>query len=265
MLELNPFGRIVWNSNTIKTEWQNKLDAMQVLSAKAEYQVVKQGKKQVNVCHVPLHAFDKQIQEITHDKLVSLPLSRSTVCSGFSDKRYTAERFCMSRLVARVVARDLETAQRFVAATEKADYVAIGQLLGYPKCCCEARQSWSNSGILDPCYEGAVKSEGSKIDELGVHVNVHPYVNSLLRYFGVKITPFFPCSFSCNEAIKVGETWLNVLKSIDKETAGVIKDLLEQPISWSLFKGLIYVKTPFFKGVVKGYDCEVRKDIFANQ
>jgi hypothetical protein len=172
----------------------------------------------------------------------------------------------MNSFVFGVVAKDLETAQKFVTASQIEDHFTIGQLLGYPKCCCEAfQENWVNKKILDPCYEAAVNTAGNTIDEMGVHVKAHPYVNPMLRYFGAKITPFFPCSYSCNEAIKVGETWFNLMKSLNEEASGTIIELLEQPISWSLHKGIIYIKTPLFKGIVNGYDCETRKDVLSNE
>jgi hypothetical protein len=266
MLDLNPFVKIAWNSNEIKTQWAERLNTIRDLSLEAEYQMVKQGFREANVYHMSPQNFDKQIEKITRDKLTFLPILRSKTYSGFSHKHFPVDRLDMNSFVYGVVARDLDTAQKFVDASEKGDHITIGQLLGYPKCCCGTFSvNWTNK-TLDPCYEAAIKTTGHTVDEMGVvHVKAHPYVNPMLRYFGAKIAPFFPCSFSCNEAIKVGEKWFNLMASINEEAAGTIKELLEQPISWSLHKGIIYVKTPIFKGIVNGYDCETRKDILANE
>ena len=266
MLDLNPFVKIAWNSDAIKKQWLNKFNDIRNLSFETEYQMVKKGFREANVFHMSPSNFDTQIQKITQDKLTFLPIMRNKMYSGFSHKQFPADKLDMNSFVYGVVAKDLETAEKFVNASEKGDHLTIGQRLGYPKCCCEAfQENWINKKILDPCYEAAMKTSGNRVDTVGVHVQIHPYINSMLRYFGARISPFFPCSFSCNEAIKVGERWFNLMKSLNQKDAIALKELLEQPISWSLHKGIIYIKTPLFKGIVNGYDCETRKDVIANE
>jgi hypothetical protein len=266
MLDINPFVKIAWNSNMIKTQWTNKLNTLRDLSFEAEYQMVKQGLRKTNVYHMSPQQFDRHIEKITKDKLVFLPILRSKAYSGYSHKHFPVDQLDMNSFVYGVVAGDLETAQKFFDASKARDHIAIGKLLGYPECCCKAfQENWSNKKALDPCYEAAINTIGNKIDEKGVHVEAHPFINPMLRYFGIKITPFFPCSFKCKEAIKIGETWFNLMKSLNNEAALAIKELLEQPISWSLHKSIIYIKTPLFRGIVNGYDCEQRKDIVTNE
>lgn len=266
MLEIKPFVKIAWNSDAIRKQWSDVFQSIRRLTIDSEYEMVKLKLREANVYHMTPQNFDKEIEKITRDGLVFLPMVRSKAYDGFSHRQYPVKELDFNCFVYGVVAQDLETAQEFVESSKNGDHLTIGQLLGYPKCCCEAfQENWVNKKILDTCYEAAINTTGNTIDEMGVHVKAHPYINPMLRYFGAKITPFFPCSYSCNEAIKVGETWFNLMKSLNDEASGTIIELLEQPISWSLNKGIIYIKTPLFKGIVNGYDCETRKDVLSNE
>lgn len=52
------------------------------------------------------------------------------------------------------------------------------------------------------------------------------------------------------------------MKSLDDDgVAEQIKRLLEQLLTWSLHKGIIYIKTPLFHGVVNEYQCEKPKEL----
>jgi hypothetical protein len=266
MLEIRPFVKIAWNSDTIRKQWCNVLDSIKRTAFDSEYEMVKSGLRKANVYHMSPQNFDKEIEKITRDGFVFLPMVRSKTYRGFSHRHYPVKELDFNCFVYGVVAKDLETAQEFVDASKNGDHVTIGQLLGYPRCCCNAfQENWMNKKILDPCYEAAINTTGNMKDEIGVHVKVNPFINPMLRYFGIKIAPFFPCSFSCEEAIKVGETWFNLMKILNDEAAVTTKEILKQPMSWSLRKSIIYIKTPLFIGIVNGYDCETQKDIVANE
>jgi hypothetical protein len=266
MNDLKPFVKIAWKSNSIKNEWAETFRVAGQLSFKAEYEMVKQNLRKANVFHMTPQNFDTQIETITKDKLVFLPMLKSKSYSGFSHKHFPIDKLDMDSFVYGVVTRDLETANKFVEASKHSDHVTQGQLLGYPKCCCEAFQNnWLNKHALDPCYEAAINTLGHKIDDdKTMHVKGYPLLNSMLRYFGIKISPFFPCNFKCDNALKVGETWFKLMKSMDEDVANKIEGLLNQPLTWSLHKSIIYIKTPQFLGVVNGYDCE-NKDVIWNE
>jgi hypothetical protein len=265
MLEIKPFVKIAWNSDAIRKQWCDMFDSIRRVAFDSEYEMVKRGQRKANVYHMTPQNFDNEIEKITRDGFVFLPMVRSKTYKGFSHRHYLVKELDLNSFVYGVVAKDLETAQEFVDASKNGDHVTVGQLLGYPLCCCNAfQENWVNKKILDPCYEAAINTTGSMIDKKGVHVKVHQFINPMLRYFGIKIAPFFPCNFSCEEAIKVGEKWFNLMKTLNDEAAVTTKELLERPISWSLHKGIIYIKTPLFKGIVNGYQCEQRKDVFTN-
>jgi len=262
MNDLKPFCKLVWNSVSLADEWSNVLAKAQDISFQAEYEMVRQGLREANVYHMYPNAFDKQIEQITEDGLVFLPILRSRTYNGFSHQHYPTEVLDSNSFVFGVVAENLEAAKRFRNASKSGDHVTQGLMLGYPECCSKFfTESWTKQKALDPCYETALNTLSHTVENDVVNVEGHPYLNQMLRYFGLRITPFFPCSFNCQEAIQVGEAWHLVMKCIDEDTTDKIMELLSQPLSWSLYKGIIEIKTPLFRGIVNGYSCDKRKEL----
>ncbi len=262
MTDLNPFFKISWNNANIRNTYDKIIASANELSYRAEYEMVKLGLRQANVYHMTPNSFDKQIETITNDGLVFLPILRSKAYSGFSHKHFPVDKLDSDTFVFGVVAQSIEIAQKFKAASLKGDHITQGELLGYPKCCCEAfSKNWS-SNKLDPCYESAVNTPEATLDytKEKVHVNGDACLNTMLRYFGVRIVPFFPCSYQCSEALDVSKNWFEVMKSLNKDVTLKVKELLEQPLTWVFNKGIIYITTPIMRAVVNGYECE-RKSV----
>jgi Uncharacterized protein conserved in archaea len=257
-----PFSKIAWNSNASKNDWSNLFSQINALTFKAEYEMTKRRLRKANVYHMSPANFDKQIEQITKDGLVFLPILRSKVYNGFSHSFYPVDKLEPDTFVYGVVADSLDNAEKFCQATKDSDHKTIGNLLGYPECCCETFQdNWINKKIADPCYEAAVNTKDAILDKETVYVKGHPHLNTMLRYFGLKIIPFFPCSYKCSNAVEVSKLWLEVMESIDSEATLQLKYLLDQPLTWSLSNSIIYIKTPLMRAVVNGYTCNTRKDI----
>lgn len=265
MIDLKPFVKIAWNSSKKRRLWSDLIQKAQQLSFQTEYEMVKRGLRQVNVYHVNPEYFDAQIEKVVEDNLVFLPILKSRKYSGFSHKHYPVQKLDMNSFVYGVIAHDLETAQKFREASRNGDHITQGVLLGYPVCCCKFFQKvWSKQKALDPCYEAALNTDGHNVNEGVVHVEGHPFLNQMLRYFGLRITPFFPCSFQCKKAVKVGEQWFDLMRSLDSSTAEKIKGLLGAPLTWNLHKSIIEVKNSIFRGIVNGYSCNQRKELMWN-
>jgi len=260
-MNLKPFVKIAWNSNKERRQWREVIQKAGQLSFQVEYETVKRGLRQVNVYHIDPQCFDEQIEKVVEDGLVFLPILRSRKYSGFSHQHYPVEKLDINCFVYGAIAHDLETAKKFREASRNGDHITQGMLLGYPKCCCEFFQNaWIKQKALDPCYETGLNTEGYNVNKGVVHIEGNPLLNQMLRYFGLRITPFFPCSFKCPEAIKIGEQWFDLMNKLDSNTAETIKSLLKAPLTWSLHKSIIEVTTPHFRGIVNGYDCE-RKEL----
>jgi len=262
MNDLKPFAKLVWNSTSITNKWSNVMAKAQDISFQAEYEMVRQGLREANVYHMYPHAFDRQIEQIMEDGLVFLPILRSRTYNGFSHKHYPTENLDSNSFVFGVVAESLDAAKKFREASKRGDHITQGNMLGYPECCCKFfEKAWIEQKALDPCYETALNTPEHTIENDVVSVEGNPCLNQMLRYFGLRIAPFFPCSFDCPEAIQVAKAWHLVMKCLDEDTTDKIVELLSQPLSWSLYKGIIEIKTPLFRGIVNGYSCDKRKEL----
>lgn len=251
VVDLNPFSKVVWKDPSYKRQYADLLKEASAVSFEAEYQMVRNGLREANVFHMSPRNFDEQIEKITNDGLVFLPILRSKVYSGFSHRHYPVDRLDDNTFVFGVVAESLDTAKRFKDASLSGDHVTQGLMLGYPECCTRFFTKVWKSGSLDPCYESFMNTSG----------DVDPRLNVMLRYFGIKIIPFFPCSFNCERAIEVSGVWELVMKCIDPDITDFILSMLSKPLDWDLYKGIIEVDTPLFRGIVNGYYTEERKVI----
>jgi hypothetical protein len=266
MKEIQPFVKIAWNNNATRKQFASILDRIHKVSYDAEYEMVKRGLRKANVYHMTPRNFDKEIEKITRDGLVYLPMVRSKMYNGFSHRHYPVNELDFNCFVYGVVAKDLETAQKFVDASNKGDNVTQGELLGYPKCCCEAFQkNWNAQKVLDPCYEAALNTKHSKQIQNAVYLDGNGLTNVMLRYFGVKVIPFFPCSYDCKEALEIAKVWQSVMETMDADATKTAVDMLNQPLTWSMYKQIIYINTPLYKGIVNGYECESPKTVVWNE
>tara|TARA_Y100000310_G_C20678097_1_gene814246 strand:- start:185 stop:1027 length:843 start_codon:yes stop_codon:yes gene_type:complete len=118
----------------------------------------------------------------------------------------------------------------------KNDDVAIGQLLGYPKCCVnffmknkENQQKLQNDYILPTLGN----SEGFEFPF---------YLNYVVRYFDVTLLSHFPHDFNCKESIKITEKNLECIKKHSKELADKFEKMLQSAILYTEHQGIFVFK-----------------------
>ena len=77
--------------------------------------------------------------------------------------------------------------------------------------------------------------------------NLNPssiYSNPLLRYIGIRVGFHIPCSFNCNETIKIGKERMGLCK--DKSIKKYLKYFLSMKMEWNCYHGIAIIKTPIF-------------------
>jgi len=264
MSEIAPFVRFSWKSPEIARKYEPMKTRIERLCHQVEYEAVKRGLRAANVFHMTPQSFDKQIEQITLDGLVFLPILRSKQYQGYSHRHYPVESLDMNSFVYGVVARDVKSALEFREAHKgKTDHMTIGRLLGYPECCVKFFvEKWSQ-GILDLTYETAMNTPDCVVEGQTVIVQGSPFVNTLLRYFGFKICPFFACSFQCDKAIAFGKEWFDIMKELDKQAAEVLLEFLSMRTKWSMRNLIIFVEHPLFAGATIGFESPYREVIWS--
>ncbi len=118
----------------------------------------------------------------------------------------------------------------------KNDDKAIGEILGYPKCCIdffvknkEKQQKVQNDYIL-PALNN---SDGFKFPF---------YTNYVVRYFDITLLSHFPHNFHCEESIKIAKNNFEIIKKYSMETANKFKDTLKSAVLYTENNGIFMLR-----------------------
>lgn len=259
---MTPFTRIVWKNEKSRDKWGPRLRRIRRLYQETEWEMTKRGYRKAATVHITFDNYFKIATRLIDDELLFLPIAKSSYYSGFSHCHRTPRRG-QPYFIYGVLSRNKKDALRFkeMSSSPEKVHLELGKLLGYPRCCTVSfNQRWG-AGIIDPMWEAALKTKGAKLtgdnDRQIVEITPSPYCNQLLRYFGIRITSHLPCSFDCKETIKKGKEWERVMKSIDREAYGWLKELLSLPLVWDAYRGILQVNIPLFLGITTtGYTEE---------
>lgn len=129
----------------------------------------------------------------------------------------------------------------------KNDDRAVGEMLGYPKCCVdffianrEKQQKIQNDFIL-PALEN---SEGFEFPF---------YANHAMRYFDCTLLSHFPHSFSCKETIEIAKKNLETLKQYDAIMAENYENTLKCAVLYTENDGIFSLRNPHLNGNILEY------------
>lgn len=266
-IELDPITRKVWWNPKLQEEWEPRLDRVRDLYFEAEKQTFLKGMRRVFVYHVNSTRFDASYEFLRENDLVFYPTNKSGIYQGFSHKHMPVERGKPYTLYGAVVRGDDKEAGRLFEEYSKGtpvNHVEIGKLLGYPECCLDFFDKTWNKTSIDPIYESAIDTEDAMIEDNTATVECHPYCNNMLRYFSIRITPHLPCNMQCEDTIKWGEQWIEVMNEIDAEATKWVVELLSMPLTWDCYRGVAIIDAPIFRGITNS-DTALEKKIVVNQ
>tara|TARA_Y100000310_G_scaffold144397_1_gene143684 strand:- start:1336 stop:2178 length:843 start_codon:yes stop_codon:yes gene_type:complete len=134
------------------------------------------------------------------------------------------------------ISKDKNKSQFLKLLENKNDDNAIGELLGYPKCCIdffmenkEKQQKIQNDYIL-PALSN---SEGFKFPF---------YTNHAIRYFDITLLSYFPHSFDCKKSAEIAKNNLQCIKKHSEELATKFETTLKNPVLYTENKGIFIFK-----------------------
>lgn len=253
-IDVPPFTRLVWNSDDARRRYEHVLSKAASLHDKAEYEMVRRGKRKCGTLHLAPHNFHILSERLQKDGMVWLPIQWSKSYSGFSHYHLPTTVGDPNSSCYGVIARNMEDAEAFRTASAyngrnagKVDHEIIGELLGFPPCCAKNFVDKWAEGFFDPVWQSAIGTKTSRVvKDRVVEVEGHIHTNQMLRYFGFRTTSHFPCSLDCEATKEVGEVWLDVMKKMDADLADLLVEILEMPLIWSCLHGIAIVETPIF-------------------
>lgn len=245
-----PFARLVWNSPEAQEQWGPIVQRARAVHDLAEYEMVRQGARRCATLHISPSNYDVMVEKIARDKLVWLPMTRTKNYNGFAHRHYPVQQLDMNSSVYGVLATNLEDAEAFRGASNarRTDHAAIGELLGFPKCCVDAFDLWWPV-YFDPVYQCAETSPHETLQlEANESILVEPHIatHQMLRYVGLRLTSHFACRLDCEASIEVGKSWLEVATRADPQGVEALLKLLSLPGEWSVLHGIAVVETPPF-------------------
>lgn len=253
-LDVHPFTQFVWRSAEMTLKWGGRFAMARSLHDRAEYEMVKQGRRKCATLHIGPRDYDAKMEQMARDGLMWLPIQRTKTYGGFSHKHFPTDSGDPNATVYGVLARTFKHAEAFRAASAYGPYAgrptkhgAIGRLLGFPKCCCGFFNEVWPMGYYDPLWQAAVNTpEHERVSETHVRVRGSIYAHQLLRYLGFRITSHLPCSFTCEETVRVGRVWLEVMRDMDPLGTDALLDILRLPLKWRCYRGVAIIETEAF-------------------
>ncbi len=253
-IDVPPFTRLVWNSDEARSRYEHVLNKAASLHDKAEYEMVRRGKRKCGTLHLAPHNFHIFIERLQKDGMVWLPIQWSKSYSGFSHYHLPTTVGDPNSSCYGVIAKNMEDAEAFRTASAyngrnagQVDHEIIGELLGFPQCCAKNFVDQWAEGFFDPVWQSAIGTKASRVvEDRVVEVEGHIHTNQMLRYFGFRTTSHFPCSLDCEDSIAIGDVWLEVMREIDPEATSCLTEVLEKPLIWSCLHGIATIETPEF-------------------
>ena len=152
------------------------------------------------------------------------------------------------------ISKDKNKAKFLKLLESRNDDKAVGQILGYPKCCIdffiknkEKQQKLQNDYIL-PALNS---SEGLEFPF---------YNNYAARYFDITLLSHFPHSFHCENSIKIAKNNLECIKKYSEELANKFQMMLKCPVLYTENNGIFIFKNYKLNGNILEFN-EVKSTI----
>lgn len=236
---LPDFTRFSWVNGGARLHWGPRIEAIRRAWSDIEWMSVAGGVRQCALVAISQKAFSAAKTRWLAHRLsaVGLPGGAGVGQSG-RVYAFVGQRSSIRRAEEAWSARDTDT---------------LGELFGYPQCCCKFfREAWVEQHWHDTTWPMAVDQMLPYRNIVDVEPIDPPVANILLRWLGVRAVPHLPCRFYCQETARFGQQLLSV-----GEQAGYgqemqwLTEILSWPVEWSALHGIAEIKMPILKIVTR--------------
>lgn len=245
--ELHEFTRMGWTSDQASEVWSPRIRRIAAAWKKIEILAVVQEARSCALALVNEEDLVRRSSEWLSLGLVGCPLTMSSAPQGSPSNAQAS--IAGRPLRHRVAVGRPSEIQSFKSAFDQSDHRTIGQLLGYPTCCCASfERVWKDWRLTNSTWPMALATEGVEHGERSLTVAPFPASNILWRWLGVRIVPHLPCCFRCTETERLGSTLLQIGKAAGfNAEMGWLAEILRWPAEWSSLHGIAEVKTPVLR------------------
>lgn len=242
-IDLRPFTRTLWDVN-VDQSFKNVWADLQRETYMVELRSVSEGIRKVATTHIGSERVKEDLEMISDLGLRFEPLRKAKRVSGFAHRFYNDVAPGEAYDVYGVVATERANLVAFKRASEAGDHIAMGGLLGYPRCCSEFFvKVWPTD--YDPIWSAALNTSGVEIVKNEARISdFYTECNILLRYFGVRVVPHLVCSYTCMESAELGQKFLEFVDGRQE-----LLKILSSPMTWDCWRAAATITTPWFRGI----------------
>jgi hypothetical protein len=252
---LPPFTRTQFVSREAKEKWEVKIRNAQKVYNELETSSVEHGVRDAMLAFVSSDRLEFAMREFTKRGMMFVPARKEAYNGSFSHQSMTYSGGNMFTYRGVLTKRN-DIAGEFIDALHNNNDIKIGQLLGFPECCCNFfDENWQNN-YFDPMWQqaqnsgDAIKYEKEKDGKYIIRLKEDEtfwHNTSVFRYVGVRTVPHIPCSVNCKGTKVMAVDWLNLANDLKLDGTDDIKEILSLPYSWDVYKGCAEVTTPVLK------------------
>ena len=246
---LPDFTRFMWVSDQARDVWHPRLERVTNAWLEIEWRAVLAGVRSCAVTMASPEDLLAQAPRWAGEGLSALPVEMV----GLTGQPYSATSTTAQPgepfLFRLVIGRPSDLAD-FKRAWDVADQEAIGDLLGYPRCCREFfRRVWVDDSMVDTTWPMATATAAPTDDDgTLVEVDGPAHANILWRWMGARTVPHLPCRFDCPATVELGERFVAVGRSCGfGQEMDWLLDVLSWPVEWSALHGIAEIRTPLLK------------------
>lgn len=245
---LPDFTRVTWSSQPARDLWAPRVSRIAQAWEQVEQHAVAAGVKRSCLQNVPPAQLPQATADAAKLGLIALPLAQVAAGGLYSATSRPAQDG--QPWVYRVTYTTAAHAAQWQEAWARSDDTLIGWLLGYPACCqAFFRRWWVQERMVDLTWPAALGGEDvDPGDGVTLARGFAPEANILGRWLGVRLVSHMPCSFGCDESVKIGcAMWAAGNDAGFVDEMAWAKEALAWPTEWSALHGIAEVKTPIWK------------------
>jgi hypothetical protein len=235
---LPPFYRKVWVSDEARNVWERRIAEYCESWRQIEWLTVINGLRRCAMVSVSQQEFAKLSAE-------AVKFGIRTTSLGCRIRRIDGKDVLVYR-VALGKKMDLTQLRR---AWNAGDNLKVGELLGYPDCCCRRFDSiFVKDRLIDFVWSIAVQDMSGVTLEGQREFSSCKELNIFWRSEGVRLVPHIPCSFSCQSSLAFARRLLTLaseLGYLSHLKFGL--DILSWPVEWTSLHGIAQTRTPIMK------------------
>lgn len=247
--ELDGFMRMVWLNKRAKENWSSVISSANTLVHEMEVESVIRNQRPCAWVTIDEKVYLQARADWESKGLKSLVLRKVGQFQGFAN-RVIPPRPNEPGMFCCIVSKSMDKLAAFKDAVSRADDYTQGILLGYSECCARFFVDIWLKGYHDPIWQEALNSQIINQTSCYVRIKPHPLSNTMLRFAGVRAGFHIPCSFNCQETIRISEERFALAREFDSGLVEKMEKLLRMPTSWDCYHGVAVVRTPIFYLIV---------------